>query len=34
MLAALLGELDRHVGGHPLADDLTVVLVEHRPAPR
>ena len=33
-LAALLGELDRHVGGHPLADDLTVVLVEHRPAPR
>ena len=34
MLAALLGELGRHVGGHPLADDLTVVLVEHRPAPR
>jgi len=34
VLAALLGELDRHVGGHPLADDLTVVLVEHRPAPR
>jgi len=34
VLAALLGELGRHVGGHPLADDLTVVLVEHRPAPR
>jgi serine phosphatase RsbU (regulator of sigma subunit) len=34
VLAALLAELDRHVGGHPLGDDLTVVLVEHRPASR
>jgi serine phosphatase RsbU (regulator of sigma subunit) len=32
VLAALLAELDHHVGGHPLGDDLTVVLVEHRPA--
>ncbi len=31
VLAALLAELDRHVGGHPLGDDLTVVLVEHKP---
>jgi serine phosphatase RsbU (regulator of sigma subunit) len=31
VLAALLAELDRHVGGHPLGDDLTVVLVEYRP---
>jgi serine phosphatase RsbU (regulator of sigma subunit) len=34
VLAALLAELDRHVGGHPLGDDLTVVLVEHRPTSR
>jgi len=30
LLGALLAELDRHTAGHPLADDLTVVLVEHR----
>jgi serine phosphatase RsbU (regulator of sigma subunit) len=30
LLAALLGELDRHVAGNPLGDDLTIVLVEHR----
>jgi sigma-B regulation protein RsbU (phosphoserine phosphatase) len=34
MLAALLAELDRHVAGHPLGDDLTVVLVEYKPASR
>jgi serine phosphatase RsbU (regulator of sigma subunit) len=34
VLAALLAELDHHVGGHPLGDDLTVVLVEHRPTAR
>lgn len=33
LLGALLAELDRHTAGHPLADDLTVVLVEHRPTP-
>jgi serine phosphatase RsbU (regulator of sigma subunit) len=32
LLAALLAELDRHTAGHPLGDDLTIVLVEHRPA--
>jgi serine phosphatase RsbU (regulator of sigma subunit) len=31
LLGALLAELDQHTAGHPLADDLTVVLVEHRP---
>jgi serine phosphatase RsbU (regulator of sigma subunit) len=34
MLAALLAELDRHVGGQPPGDDLTIVLVEHRPTSR
>jgi len=33
LLAALLAELDHHTAGHALADDLTVVLVEHRPTP-
>ena len=32
LLAGLLAELDRHLSGTPLGDDLTVVLVEHRPA--
>jgi sigma-B regulation protein RsbU (phosphoserine phosphatase) len=30
VLAALLAELDHHVDGYPLGDDLTVVLVEHK----
>jgi serine phosphatase RsbU (regulator of sigma subunit) len=30
LLGALLAELDRHLAGQPLGDDLTVVLVEHR----
>ena len=34
LLAALLAELDLHTAGHPLGDDLTVVLVEHRQTPR
>jgi phosphoserine phosphatase RsbU/P len=29
LLAALLDAFDRHTAGEPLADDLTVVLVEH-----
>ncbi len=29
LLAAMLDALDRHLAGEPLADDLTVVLVEH-----
>ena len=29
LLAALLAELDRHLAGQPLADDLTVLLIEH-----
>ncbi len=29
LLAALLEALDRHLAGEPLADDLTIVLVEH-----
>jgi serine phosphatase RsbU (regulator of sigma subunit) len=33
LLAALLADLDRHLAGHPLGDDLTVVLVEHRQTP-
>jgi serine phosphatase RsbU (regulator of sigma subunit) len=32
LLAALLAELDRHTGGAPLADDLTVLVVESDPA--
>ncbi len=33
LLAALVDALDRHLAGAPLADDLTIVLVEHgRPA--
>jgi len=31
LLNALLGELDRHLAGQPLADDLTVLVVEHAP---
>ncbi|MFZ5785083.1 MAG: SpoIIE family protein phosphatase [Acidobacteriota bacterium] len=31
LLAALLAELDRHTGGAPLADDLTVLVVESGP---
>jgi serine phosphatase RsbU (regulator of sigma subunit) len=34
LLTALLSELDRHLAGQPLGDDLTVVLVEHRPKSR
>ena len=30
LLAAVLDALDRHLAGEPLADDLTIVLVEHR----
>jgi sigma-B regulation protein RsbU (phosphoserine phosphatase) len=30
LLGALLAELDHHLAGQPLGDDLTVVLVEHR----
>jgi serine phosphatase RsbU (regulator of sigma subunit) len=33
LLVALLGELDRHVGERPLADDLTVVIVERAARP-
>jgi sigma-B regulation protein RsbU (phosphoserine phosphatase) len=33
LLAALLADLDRHLAGHPLGDDLTIVLVEHRQTP-
>ncbi|TAM48696.1 MAG: HAMP domain-containing protein [Acidobacteria bacterium] len=29
LVAAVLGALDRHLGGAPLTDDLTIVLVEH-----
>ena len=32
LVAALLEALDRHLAGEPLADDLTIVLVEHRRA--
>ncbi|MFI5165659.1 MAG: PP2C family protein-serine/threonine phosphatase [Thermoanaerobaculales bacterium] len=32
LLAALLAELDRHLAGQPLADDLTVLVIEHVPA--
>ena len=31
LLSALLAELDRHLAGQPLADDLTVLVVEHAP---
>jgi serine phosphatase RsbU (regulator of sigma subunit) len=34
LVRALLAELDRHLAGQPLADDLTIVLVEHRAPPR
>jgi serine phosphatase RsbU (regulator of sigma subunit) len=34
LVRALLAELDRHLAGRPLADDLTIVLVEHRAPPR
>jgi serine phosphatase RsbU (regulator of sigma subunit) len=33
LLAAILAELDRHLAGQPLSDDLTVLLVEHAAAP-
>ena len=32
LLLAILAELDRHTGGTPLADDLTVLVVESAPA--
>ncbi len=32
LVAAVLAALDRHLAGAPLADDLTIVLVEHRRA--
>ena len=31
LLNALLAELDHHLSGQPLADDLTVLLIEHLP---
>jgi sigma-B regulation protein RsbU (phosphoserine phosphatase) len=33
LISAVLTALDRHLGGQPLTDDLTLLLVEHRRAP-
>lgn len=33
LVSAVLAALDRHLNGQPLADDLTLLLVEHRVAP-
>ena len=33
LISAVLAALDRRLGGQPLADDLTLLLVEHRRGP-